>query len=283
VADEILVVDSTPEIAELVRDTLADEGFDARAAVARAADAIELVRESRPDVLALGLPPDGKAADAALDGLRTDAVGREIPIVAMSAVPTLSEAALASYTVRETLEEPFDIDDLVVAVERALAEPPIQALVGPGAPEGALARAEPLVAEHARAVLRGWAARRRGEEPWAGRPDASTAEVLDRTPDVLDAIDASMRLPEPAVLFDDPTVAARLGQRAARRREQDVPLENAVGELVSLRDDLWSTLAANLPADLQDGDEARVRQCLDDVLERVVALTVPAYEGNAPG
>ena len=281
-AGEILVVDSTPEIARLLCEALIDDGYDAQSAVGPASSAVAAARAHRPDALAVGLPPDAEQAGAALDALRTDAVTREIPVLTLSAVTQINDVARASYTVRETLDEPFDLDEATATVARTLADPPIQALVGAGDPDPLFARVEPVLAEHARTIVLDWTMRRRAEEPWPGRPDSSLAEVMDGTPTLVDAIDASLRAPEPVALFSQPEVVARIADRARRRRDQGVGRDGAVDELGALRDRLWTTLERHLPTDLSDPDADRVRATLDEAMDRIVALTLPAYDEGAP-
>jgi CheY-like chemotaxis protein len=282
VADEILIVDSTPEIARVLCEALIDDGYDAQTAVGPASSAVAAARARRPDALAVGLPPDAEQAGAALDALRTDSVTREIPVLTLSAVTQINDAARASYTVRETLDEPFDLDEASATVARTLADPPIQALVGAGAPDPLFARVEPVLAEHARAVLLDWTKSRRAEEPWPSQSDSSLAEVMDGTPTLVDAIDASLRAPEPAALFSQPEVVARIADRARRRRDRGVGRDGAVDELGALRNQLWATLERHLPTDLSGPDADRVRATLDEAMDRIVALTLPAYDEASP-
>jgi CheY-like chemotaxis protein len=280
-ADEILIVDNTDAVAGVLREILTDEGCDARSHVAPADQAVAAVRDHRPDALLLGLPPRDDAAADALDALRTDPVAREVPVLTLATAPRINAAARASYTVQETIDEPFELEELVDKVFRTLTQPPIQALVGEGTSEGILGQAEPLVARHARSLLLAWADDRRREEPWSSQPAASVADVLGDTPVLVDAIDASLRTAEPAALFDDPVVAERIVRRAADRRAQGVPEPAALAEVTAVRDDLWSMLLRHLPSDLPEADTGRLREALDGAVERILALTLPAY-GDEP-
>ena len=284
-AEEILIVESTPEIADVLEEVLTDDGYDARAEVAPAEDAVAAVQEHRPDALALALPPHAVAAGEALDALRTDPIAREVPVLTLATDRRINAAARASYTVQETLDKPFDLDEALDKVARTLAQPPVQALVGEGEPLGALAQAEPLVARYAREILLGWAEKRRDQEPWASRPEASTGEILGDTPMLLDAIDASFRRDEPVALFDHPAVAERIVRRGDERRARGVSETGAVAELTAIREDVWAMLIRELPAELPEADAQRLREVLDGAVDRIVALTLapPADEAVAAG
>jgi CheY-like chemotaxis protein len=281
--EQILILDGTDAVAGVVREVLADEGRDARAEVGPPGRAVAAVHEHRPDALVLGLPPLGDAAAEALDALRTDPVARDVPVLTLATTPQINAAARASYNVQETLDEPFEVDDLVEKVARTLAQPPIQALVGQGTAEGILAEAEPLVAQHSRSLLLAWADERLREEPWASQPDASLADVLASTPMLVDAIDASLRADEPTALFDHPAVAERIARRANDRRAQGVPEPAARAEVTAIGDDLWTVLQRHLPAGVAGADAVRLREALDGAVDRITALTLPAYADESAG
>jgi len=106
----VLVADDDPAVLGLVADLLTEEGYR----VARARDGAEALAVARAD------PPDLVVSDVGmprLDGLGLAERLREqgVPVVLMSAVaerlPWVSCAVVA---------KPFDLDDLLAAVRRAL-------------------------------------------------------------------------------------------------------------------------------------------------------------------
>jgi CheY-like chemotaxis protein len=278
----VLIVEDSPDVASVVQEVLADEGYDAATAVAPR-DVVAEVREQEPDALALGLPPDVDLAGDLLDALRVDPVARRVPVLATSSADAIADAARASYTVQETIRQPFDLDDLLRKVERTLARPPLQASVPDAAPEGVLAQAEPIVAVESRAVLLRWVARLRAEQPWVERADASAADGLDGAAGLVDALDASLRMADPAALLDEhPEAAERVRTLAAERGERGILLPTYVRELTLLRDELWEMLARELPCDLAGGDRAALERAVNGSLDRIVEVAVPALAESAP-
>ena len=83
----VLVVDDDPDFVEIISIILKKEGYDVAAAASGEA-ALELVRESRPDVLLLDV-----MMSTVLDGVNVsfemseDPALRDIPIVMISSIP----------------------------------------------------------------------------------------------------------------------------------------------------------------------------------------------------
>lgn len=118
-ADTILVVEDDPGIRELLSMALHDEGFKVQEAEDGAA-AIRAIDQHRPPpehlcviLLDLMLP---KASGLEVMTHLAD-LGAYVPVVAMSANPSLLRAA-ADAGAEDTLSKPFDVDRLIEVVGR---------------------------------------------------------------------------------------------------------------------------------------------------------------------
>src|SRR5437870_2333146 len=115
----VLILDYDPDIGELIRIVLADEGFAAQSLIPDELGAmVNMVRERRPDLIIVDIrpAPDHQPEHdlEILDALRADDLTRQIPVLATATLGSRAEAALASYNVREMLTKPFDLDELVM-------------------------------------------------------------------------------------------------------------------------------------------------------------------------
>ena len=113
----ILVVDDDPLVRQIVRDVLMEEGFP----VATAADGPQAIRRAVAEppalvVLDMGLP--GMDGDAVAAALRA-AHGRALPILTITADGGAADKAqrVGAFAY---LRKPFDLDDLVAAVQGVL-------------------------------------------------------------------------------------------------------------------------------------------------------------------
>lgn len=278
VPERVLVVESAEETAAVIREVLRDEGYEAPTVV-RPADVVAEVRATSPDAVALNLPPDPARAGDVLDALRVDPVTRGVPLLATSTANQVVDGAPASYTVQATLRKPFDLDDLVAKVQRTLAEPPIQALVPDAAAEGLLTGAESVLAAGSREMLLRLAERLRSELRWDGQPPEAIGDALGDAPRIVDAVDASLRLPEPAALVEEhPAAAERLLAAAVERNAQGIDEADRAREVALLREELWALIARELPSDAGAKDVERLHRAIDGSLDRIVALTAPAFK-----
>jgi CheY-like chemotaxis protein len=112
----VLVVDDDPDILEAICDILEGEGYG----VARArhgAEALERLRERRPDLILLDLMMPVMDGLAFAHALRERRLDPEIPIVVISADGNPQKAA--SIGARGFLAKPFDIDALLAHVASA--------------------------------------------------------------------------------------------------------------------------------------------------------------------
>ncbi len=126
-APRVTVVNDSPEFLELVRDILADERIPTVMVDGDRDDALERIRESRPDVLMVDL----RMGSDELHGweiaqeIRRDAALADVPILVCSADLTALESIqdqLDDTRRVGTLTKPFSIDHLYEAID-ALHEP----------------------------------------------------------------------------------------------------------------------------------------------------------------
>ena len=106
----VLVVDDDQDILDAICDILEGEGYE----VARArhgAEALERLRERRPDLILLDLMMPVMDGLAFADALRRAKIRPEIPIVVISADGNPQKAA--SIGARAFLAKPFDVDALL--------------------------------------------------------------------------------------------------------------------------------------------------------------------------
>jgi DNA-binding response OmpR family regulator len=117
----ILVVNDTPEILELLRDILEDEGFEVVLYSYAGRDLAD-VKRVRPDLIVLDFIIGGEDYGwQLLQKLKLDRETERIPIVVCTAAVNLVrelEGHLRAKSVSVVLK-PFDIDDLVGQVEAA--------------------------------------------------------------------------------------------------------------------------------------------------------------------
>ena len=118
-ADRILVVDDEPDIRNLVREILEDEGYDV-AVAENAAAAKEERRQRRPDLILLDIwMPD-------LDGVSLlkewrDSGGLPCPVIMMSGHATVETAVEATRLgAYDFIEKPISLAKLLLTVNRAL-------------------------------------------------------------------------------------------------------------------------------------------------------------------
>ncbi|HEX5164692.1 MAG TPA: response regulator [Thermomicrobiales bacterium] len=114
----ILVVEDDDAVAMMIQDYLSGHDFrTARAADGR--EAVDMVREQHPDLIVMDLMMPRLTGGEAATALRRDPLTEKIPIVAISAVADVTSIA-EMLPLDEVLPKPFDLDDLVAAIERLL-------------------------------------------------------------------------------------------------------------------------------------------------------------------
>ena len=120
-AGRIVVVDDTPELLELIEALLTDEGY-AVTLCQEGARARDVVAREQPDLVMLDLRMAGVSEWEVLDALKANDATAAIPVIVCSGA--VDELQVAEPRLRamgcDVLVKPFDIDDLLGLVERAV-------------------------------------------------------------------------------------------------------------------------------------------------------------------
>jgi two-component system response regulator RstA len=122
----IAVIDDDGCFTQMVSEVLALKGWET-IACHREGDAIECVRHEQPDIVLLDLHIDSMTSGWILmQALRDDEMTRQVPIVLCTAAPwdVHQHAGLLQQMNIGVVLKPFDIDDLIRTIERAVGQPP---------------------------------------------------------------------------------------------------------------------------------------------------------------
>jgi CheY-like chemotaxis protein len=114
----ILVIEDNFDIATLLRSVLSSHDYHVD--LADDLSALHASREHLPDLILTDLLMPRMGGDEAVRRLRASPETRDIPVVLMSASHDLVQRA-AELGVAGYLSKPFDLDDLLNVVRRALA------------------------------------------------------------------------------------------------------------------------------------------------------------------
>ena len=120
-AGTVVIVDDTPELLDLFAALLSDEGYRV-VPCQDGTKAHALVAHERPDLVMLDLRMAGVSEWEVLDALKGDAATADIPVIVCSGA--VDELQAAEPRLRalgcDILVKPFDIDDMLARVERAV-------------------------------------------------------------------------------------------------------------------------------------------------------------------
>ncbi len=117
----VLIAEDDPDIADVLRQALA-ERLDVEAdVVANGALVMDSVTARRPDLLILDVELPGLNGLDVFDLLRGDAHWQAVPVLFLTGLPERAQTASARLGVHEILAKPFDIDDLIARAERLMA------------------------------------------------------------------------------------------------------------------------------------------------------------------
>src|SRR3990172_2612999 len=117
----VLIVDDLPDNLELLRQMLADNHLDARAAT-NGPDALEELREHPADLVLLDIMMPGMDGLEVLDRLKADPATRDIPVMMVTAYdddPLLSKAFAAGAI--DFVRKPVEEKELVARVRSGIA------------------------------------------------------------------------------------------------------------------------------------------------------------------
>jgi CheY-like chemotaxis protein len=120
VTHTVLVVEDEDSIREFLRSALESEGYFVVAA-ADGAEALDICQHVRPDLILLDLMMPRLDGLGFLHEFRRRSATADVPIYLMSAVRTAADHAQAA-GVSGVFLKPFDLDDLLDTVDRALRQ-----------------------------------------------------------------------------------------------------------------------------------------------------------------
>ena len=128
----VTVVNDNPEFLELMDEILEDDRYATITIDGDRADALDAIRESRPELLIIDirLGVEGDHGWQIAKQVRSDPAFHELPVLLCCADPfALEEMADEIDAARrvETLPKPFSVDQLTDAVERLLEDTPTRA------------------------------------------------------------------------------------------------------------------------------------------------------------
>lgn len=284
----VLIVEQNPDLAEIIRQVLEQEGYVAHWRQP-GAGLFEEIRNEQPDLIVLDLPP--RAGDRAngmqrlLDELRTDQDTAGIPVIAISTSDRLAQLATASYNIRGTLTKPFNLDDFLQHVQDALDRPPLRASVPTSVePSKLFQEVEQVFARRSREALLSWVQRLQIEEPWRSRDDLRLVDMLDTVPVLFEAVVATLQYGDgDNYLSEHPEAFERIQHHAQQRHEQQIPLWAVVREYTLLRRELWKLLRRTLSGRVLNDEVFDLEHAVNYGLDRILEATVPAYLNAAAG
>jgi two-component system phosphate regulon response regulator PhoB len=116
----ILLIDDTPEIAELLSYALRDRGYEVRAE-GYTPSVNELVQEQRADALVLDCS-SYEMSEALFDSVRHHEDHAELPVVIISDTPEIADASLRSRKARRVslVPKPFTGSQVATALDQLL-------------------------------------------------------------------------------------------------------------------------------------------------------------------
>jgi two-component system chemotaxis response regulator CheY len=114
----VLVVEDDQSIRNVITDVLEERGFRVVGA-ADGAQALDQIERQRPDVMVLDLLMPVMHGWDFMETYSKRTGGEQIPIVVVSVNPALPRS-FNRFGVHSVIPKPFDVDDLLDSVERAL-------------------------------------------------------------------------------------------------------------------------------------------------------------------
>ena len=115
----VLVVEDDESIRNVITDVLEERGFEV-AGAANGAEALHFLETRRPDVMVLDLLRPVMHGWEFMESYSERTGGQPIPIVVVSVNPALPRS-YSRFGVRSVVGKPFDVDDLLMSVEKAVS------------------------------------------------------------------------------------------------------------------------------------------------------------------
>lgn len=117
----IIYAEDDALVGELVQSTLIEAGH-AVGVVGNGSDALQIVRQRRPDLLILDMSMPGLSGTQVLEAIRKDSQLHDLPVLMLTARRSQTDEDIALRAgATEYLRKPFDPDRLVVTVDMLLA------------------------------------------------------------------------------------------------------------------------------------------------------------------
>lgn len=113
--NQVLIVEDNDDLRTLLRDVLVDAGFEV-VAVANGAEALEIVRHSRPSAIVLDLMMPVMDGPSFLRERRRTPALASVPVLVLTAHP-FHHLVLDGLSPTAVLRKPYDVDELVAAVQ----------------------------------------------------------------------------------------------------------------------------------------------------------------------
>lgn len=130
VGKQILVIDDKSELLHLMRRVLEDEEYQV-SILQDGRDAFAQVKSQLPDLLILDLKLGDISGQDVLKQLKRDSVTAEIPVIVYTAavleaeeVSRLIDSDPTHYQSVQVVQKPFELDDLLVLVDKLLSKTP---------------------------------------------------------------------------------------------------------------------------------------------------------------
>ncbi len=114
----VLVIDDEPELCDLLKLRLTEEGFDVETAL-NGAEGLLAAHARRPDLILLDIAMPILDGNATLAALRKSPTTRDVPVVILTAIdnPNTMARSWAS-GIDFYITKPFELEELVLLVKR---------------------------------------------------------------------------------------------------------------------------------------------------------------------
>lgn len=117
---KILIAEDEPKLREMLAELLTEEGYQVSTA-ADGEEAVELLARESPDLLLLDIKMPNMTGLDVMNALRQ--TKPKLPIIVSSAYSKMaSDMTVLTSNVKAYLVKPVDVDELLEAVEKAIAE-----------------------------------------------------------------------------------------------------------------------------------------------------------------
>jgi len=114
----VVVVEDDRPVGELLASIINDEDGYYAIHVTRPTDALETLKHVRPDLLVLDVGLPGMSGIELYDRVQRDERLRRVPVVFETAVAREHRSEFASRGIKNVIEKPFDLDEVVRCVHK---------------------------------------------------------------------------------------------------------------------------------------------------------------------